>query len=216
MLINLTQPQNWRPWGKDTRSIWHVTAVIVMAGVTAMMPPSNVHKCTEKPLPQPQRDVCAAGCMCCSRPQETKEMTITQLTRCFYHWHDASNDIIRRFVICFMASSSNSSRSSPRQHFRRSCANVPLIPEGFISKLCRILKEPIGKMSLKTVPQSLDRFSKDFWKSHSGRQFTNTFPRFLILGFRSTFSVQLFCRRGWKWRKFFNYSSLLCIDHNSY
>ena len=112
-------------------------------------------------------------------------MTITPLTRCFYHWHHASNDTIRRFAICFMASSSNSSGSSSRQRFRRSCANVPLVPVGFISKLCRILMEPIGKMSLRTVPQSPDRFSKDFWKSHSGRHITNTFPRFLILGFRS-------------------------------
>ena len=141
-------------------------------------------------------------------------MTITPLTQCFYHWHHASNDTIRRFAICFMASSSNSSGSSSRQRFRRSCANVPLVPVGFISKLCRILMEPIGKISLRTVPQSPDRFSKDFWKSHSGRHIMNTFPRFLILGFRSTFFVQLFCRRGWKGGKFFNYSSLLCNDSN--
>ena len=46
MLINLSQPQIWRRWGKETWSIWHVTAAIGMAGVTAMMAPSNDNRST--------------------------------------------------------------------------------------------------------------------------------------------------------------------------
>ena len=44
-----------------------------------------------------------------------------------------------RFEICFMASSSNSSRSSSRQRFRHSCTNVSLVRVGFISKICRVV-----------------------------------------------------------------------------
>ena len=76
-----------------------------------------------------------------------------------------------RLAICFMASSSNSSRSSSRQRFRRSWANVSFVPIGFISKICRIVmkssRSHISHNSATTYRQVFKRFLKiSLWSTY--------------------------------------------------
>ena len=99
-----------------------------------------------------------------------------------------------RFEICFMASSSNSSRSSSRQRFRHSCTNVSLVRVGFISKICRVVMKSswshISHNSATTYWYFQKVLKISLWSTYfvyvrtpKTRGFPKDFQRFLILGF---------------------------------